>query len=108
MRRLLDVVFDTVGGDVLQRSWNVVKPRGRMVTIASGAESAAATRTKGAFFIVEPNQKQLSVVADMLESGGLQSVVDTVIPFNRAAAAFTGAVRTRRRGRVVVSVAENK
>ncbi|HXK06576.1 MAG TPA: NADP-dependent oxidoreductase [Verrucomicrobiae bacterium] len=104
----LDVVFDTVGGDVLERSWSVLKPGGRMVTIASGAESGADTRTKGAFFIVEPNQKQLSLVADMLESGRLRSVVDTVVPFDRAAEAFTGRVRTRHRGKVVVSIADSK
>ena len=33
--RDLDVVFDTVGGETLERSWNVLKPGGRMVTVVS-------------------------------------------------------------------------
>ena len=31
----MDVVFDTVGGETLQRSWSVLKTHGRMVTIVS-------------------------------------------------------------------------
>jgi NADPH:quinone reductase-like Zn-dependent oxidoreductase len=33
------VVFDTVGGDTLERSWGVLGPRGRLVTIVSSAEN---------------------------------------------------------------------
>src|SRR5262249_61487004 len=33
--RDVDVVFDAVGGDTLERSWNVLKPDGRMITIAA-------------------------------------------------------------------------
>ena len=33
--REMDVVFDTVGGETLQRSWGVLKPGGRMITIAA-------------------------------------------------------------------------
>ena len=29
----LDVVFDTVGGETLERSWGVLKPGGRLVNI---------------------------------------------------------------------------
>src|SRR5262245_44348145 len=36
--RDIDVVFDTVGGDTLQRSWAVLKPGGRMITIAADSE----------------------------------------------------------------------
>jgi len=31
----VDVVFDTVGGETLKRSWRLLKPGGRMVTIAA-------------------------------------------------------------------------
>ena len=33
--RDVDVVFDTVGGELLKRSWSLLKPLGRMVTIAA-------------------------------------------------------------------------
>ncbi len=35
----LDVVFDTVGGATLDRSWKVLKPLGRMVTVATQPKS---------------------------------------------------------------------
>ena len=102
----VDVVFDTVGGDVLRRSWSVLRPGGRMVTIASSAESAMDARTKAAFFIVEPNQKQLSIVADLLDRGELRTVVDAAIPLVRAKEAFADSRPGRHRGKVVVTIAE--
>ncbi len=101
----MDVVFDTAGGETLQRSWGVLKPEGRMVTIASGAETSVDPRTKAAFFIVEPNQKQLCLVADLLETGQLRTVVDTVIPLASAADAYSGKVPRQHRGKIVVAIA---
>jgi NADPH:quinone reductase-like Zn-dependent oxidoreductase len=57
----MDVVFDTVGGDTLERSWGVLKTGGRTISIASGGEGTADQRVKNAFFIVQPNQKTTSM-----------------------------------------------
>ncbi|MEI9896176.1 MAG: zinc-binding dehydrogenase [Chthoniobacter sp.] len=46
----VDVVFDAVGGETLRRSWDVLKPGGRLVTIASNSEGAEDERTKAAVF----------------------------------------------------------
>src|SRR3954451_3796087 len=40
----VDVVFDTVGGDALQRSWQVIKPGGVLVSIVSPSPPAAAAQ----------------------------------------------------------------
>ena len=102
----MDVVFDTVGGDTLQRSWGVLKPGGRMITIAAESETTTDNRVKQAFFIVEPNHEQLIRIGDLLESGALHPVVDAVLPLTQASAAYTGEVRERRgRGKLVVAVA---
>jgi NADPH:quinone reductase-like Zn-dependent oxidoreductase len=45
----MDVVFDTVGGETLQRSWGVLKPGGRMITIAADSETTTDNRVKQAF-----------------------------------------------------------
>jgi NADPH:quinone reductase-like Zn-dependent oxidoreductase len=104
--RDIDVVFDTVGGETLERSWGVLKPGGRMVTIAANSEGTTDERTKRAFFIVEPNQKQLTEIGDMLDAGTLQPVLDAVVPFAQAPAAYAGLVRQRLgRGKLVVAVA---
>jgi NADPH:quinone reductase-like Zn-dependent oxidoreductase len=100
----VDVVFDCVGGETLRRSWAVLKPGGRMITIAAGSEQTSEERVKQAFFIVEPNQKQLTEISGLLESGRLHTVVDAVVPFGQAAAAYVGNVKRQGRGKVVVAV----
>ena len=100
----VDVVFDTVGGETLERSWGVLGPRGRLVTIASSAENTIDERVKEAFFIMEPNRKQLTEVAEMLEAGRMRAVVDTVIPLSQAPDAFAGRVKRSGRGKIVVEV----
>ncbi len=102
----MDVVFDTVGGDTLERSWGVLKPSGRMITIAVESETATDDRVKQAFFIVEPSHDQLVRVGDLLESGELQPVVDAVVPLDRASVAFAREVGgSRGRGKRVVTIA---
>jgi len=100
----MDVVLDTVGGDTLRRSWDVLRPGGRMVTVAAESEADADPRVKQAFFIVEPSREQLERIGRLLESGELETVVGAVLPLSRASAAYTGA--RPRRGKTVVTVAD--
>lgn len=102
--RDVDVVFDTVGGETLDRSWRVLKPAGRMVTVASEAEESGEERIRKAFFIVEPNQKQLYEIAGLLQTGQLRTVVRAVLPFAEARNAYTGELTKQGRGKIVVSV----
>jgi NADPH:quinone reductase-like Zn-dependent oxidoreductase len=105
--RRFDVVFDVVGGRTLEASWSLLKPGGRMVTIAAQSEQQTEERVRQAFFIVEPNQKQLIDIAALLDSGRLKTVVDTTIPFSQAADAYTGKlVGKRGRGKVVIQVGQ--
>lgn len=105
LARNVDVVFDAVGGSTLQRSWGVLGPGGRLVTIVSTVESADDKRTKQALFFVEPNRRQLCDVAAMLDKGELRPVVGTVIPFAQAATAFAQEpVRNRPPGKTVVTL----
>jgi NADPH:quinone reductase-like Zn-dependent oxidoreductase len=101
----IDVVFDTVGGETLKRSWSVLSPRGRLVAVAAESEETKDERAKTAFFIVEPKGDQLSRIAQILESGEIKPVVDAVVPFVEAGAAYAGQVGERAgRGKVVVSL----
>jgi NADPH:quinone reductase-like Zn-dependent oxidoreductase len=104
--RDVDVVFDTVGGDTLERSWGVLKSDGRMITIAADSEGTADQRVKDAFFIVEPNQEQLVEIAKQLDAGHLRAFVKTTVPLNEASAAYSGAVREKSGyGKIVIAVA---
>lgn len=100
----VDVVFDTVGGETRDRSWRVLKPGGRMVTVASDAEKSSDERVRKAFFIVEPNQRQLYEIACLLETGRLRTVVRAVLPFAQAPDAYSGELTNQGRGKIVVSV----
>jgi NADPH:quinone reductase-like Zn-dependent oxidoreductase len=102
--RDVDVVFDAIGGDTLERSWGVLKPGGRMVTIAAHSEGTADQRVKDAFFIVEPNQKQLVEVAKQIDAGHLRAFVKTTVPLIEASTAYSGAVKSGH-GKIVIAVA---
>ena len=100
------IVFDAVGGETLDRSWTVLKPSGRIVTIAADSEVTGDQRVKEAFFIVEPNQEQLLEVAKLLDAGSLKAFVSAVVPLEEASIAYSRAVPDKRGyGKVVVAVA---
>src|SRR5262249_22044451 len=83
----VDVVFDTVGGETLDRSWGILKPRGRLVTVADTGDMTVE-RNRAAYFIVEPKRKQLDEIARLIDAGGLRSVVGAVFPLAEARQAY--------------------
>ena len=101
----VDVVFDTAGGDALDRSWSVLNAGGRLVTIVSDLPDNGEQRVKDAFFIVEPSQKQLLEVARLLDAGTLKTYINAVVPFEEASDAYSGAVRDKLGyGKVVIVI----
>jgi NADPH:quinone reductase-like Zn-dependent oxidoreductase len=101
----VDIVFDAVGGETLARSWAVLKPGGRLVTIAADSEATADHRVKDAFFIVEPSQHQLLEVAKLIDAGTLKAFVGAIVPLAEASIAYSKAVPEKRGyGKVVVAV----
>ena len=103
--RDVDVVFDTVGGETLARSWHVLRPQGRMVTIAASAEQTGEPRVRDAFFIVVPSRERLAAVARMLEAGELRAVVGAVFPLTDPQRAYA---HEAVRGKVVLDVAADR
>src|SRR5262249_34187225 len=84
----LDVVFDTVGGETLERSWGVLKPGGRLVTVAASGEQTTDERVRAAYFIVEPSRAQLTEIARLIDGGALRPVVGAVFPLAEARQAY--------------------
>src|SRR5262249_39363318 len=82
----VDLLFDTVGGDHLERWAPVVRPGGRLVSVASepSQEQAAARGFKAIYFVVEPNGRQLANLAQLADQGRLEPVVDRVYPLAQA------------------------
>ncbi len=101
----VDIVFDTVGGDTLLRSYPLIKPGRFVVTVASDSESSQDPRVMHSFFIVKPHQRQLMEVAALIDTGKLRTFVHAVVPFAQAAAAYNGKIENGSgHGKVVVAV----
>jgi len=88
----VDVIFDAVGGETLERSWKLLKAGGRLVTIAAESESVTGQRVKDAFFIVEPNAKQLDGIAQLIDGGQLKTFMSAALPLSDAPQAYLKAV----------------
>ncbi len=102
--RNIDLVLDSIGGETLERSWKVLRPGGRAVTIASQSAEATDARTKAEFFIVEPNPSQLTEIARLLDSGAIRAFVEAVYPLDQAREAYARAVRGNMRGKIALRV----
>jgi NADPH:quinone reductase-like Zn-dependent oxidoreductase len=102
--RDVDVVFDAVGGETLDRSWTVLRPGGRLVTIVS-VEKPADERGRAAFFVVEPNARQLDEVARLIDSGVIRPIVGKVFRLADARQAYQFKPE---RGKVVLQVIDNE
>lgn len=100
--RDVDVVFDTVGGETLDRSWAVLKKGGKMITIAAQGEHTEDPAVRDAFFIVEPDSSQLAEIARLIDGGRLRPVVDSVFPLSRGRLAYE---HKPVRGKIILSVA---
>ncbi|SIS60284.1 NADP-dependent oxidoreductase [Salimicrobium flavidum] len=70
-----DVVFDTLGGDILDKAFDVLKDGGRLVTIAGqpDEEKAKAKNIEATSFWLEPDGDQLKEIADLMESGKVKA-----------------------------------
>lgn len=71
----VDVVFDLIGGDVLHRSWPMLRPGGSIVSIVEAPNDERAD-VNNLLFVVEPNGEQLTGLARRIES--LRPVVGSV------------------------------
>jgi NADPH:quinone reductase-like Zn-dependent oxidoreductase len=98
---IFDVIFDTVGGETLERSWRVLKDGGRLVTIAAESESNSDPRVKSAFFIVEQNGAQLAELSGLFDSGELRSFVKAELQMEEADRGYNGPI-TGPPGKIVI------
>lgn len=100
-----DLIFDGVGGEVLARSWDLLRPQGRMVTIAADSERTADPRVKEAFFIVEPDSRQLHKIAGMIDAAELRVAVGAVVPMAAAEQVYLEKTGTRNApGKIVIEI----
>jgi len=105
----VDIVFDTVGGDTLAHSWQVVKPGGMLVSVVSPPLSADARKrhdVRFAWFVVQPNREQLVQIGALIDAGRIRPIIDTVFPLAQARQAYEQGAKGHTRGKIVLRVVD--
>jgi NADPH:quinone reductase-like Zn-dependent oxidoreductase len=98
-----DLVFDTIGGEVLAQSPALLKPGGRLVSVRAAAPHPAdRDDITTVSFIQESNRAQLIELARLVDEGHLRPQVGGVYPLAQAAEAFTAKAAGGIPGRVVL------
>ena len=111
--RGVDLVFDTVGGDVLTKSWETVKDDGLIVTVGDPAPSWAFGRGKAVeaiehpnvrymYFILSPNAERMSKASEMIDAGSVKALAVEPFSFHKADEAWAYARQRSRGGKVVI------
>ncbi|MCI4591612.1 NADP-dependent oxidoreductase [Sphingobium sp. BYY-5] len=125
-----DVVLNSLDGDTLQKSLNILKPGGKLISI-SGPPDPDFAREQGlnwflrqllrllslkirrkarrhrvtyAFLFMRANGDQLSKIATLIEDGIIRPVMDKIFPFAAVNEALAYIETGRSRGKVVVKM----
>ncbi len=102
----VDVVFDGVGGETLERSWSVLAKGGRVVTFATKSEGSADGRIRSAFMLVQADGSQLAEIAELIDAGELRVFVAKVFPLAAARHAYARAQHGKMQGKIALRVME--
>jgi NADPH:quinone reductase-like Zn-dependent oxidoreductase len=104
----LDVVLDSVGGEIARRSIGALRPGGMLITIVGrrDLDLAARTRAAGRRFAglsVEPDYPGLEALARLVDSGQLRVHLQTTLPLAEAAKAHQLLESGRTTGKIALT-----
>ena len=125
-----DLVLNSLGGEVLEKSLQVLKPGGKLISISGPPDADLAKdlgsswilrqimrllsyrirkkakrhRVSDSFLFMKANGDQLREVTSLIESGVIRPVVDRVFPFESTNEALAYVAKGRAKGKVVVKV----
>jgi 2-desacetyl-2-hydroxyethyl bacteriochlorophyllide A dehydrogenase len=127
-----DVVLDTQGGKILEKSLNILKRGGRLISISGPPDKNFAEAIKANWFLkcvipllswsirhkakkrdisysflfMQPNGQQLSEISKLVESGKINPVVDKTYTFSEIKDAFHYVNTGRTKGKIVLKISE--
>jgi NADPH:quinone reductase-like Zn-dependent oxidoreductase len=97
----VDLVIDPIGGDTGERSWQVIKRGGALVSLADHTiESRGDIR--GEFVFFNSDAVALAHIVEIFESKQLQVILDTIHPLEEGRAAMDQVAQGHARGKVIV------
>ncbi|WP_449470147.1 NADP-dependent oxidoreductase [Sphingobium chungangianum] len=97
----VDLVFDVIGGEIGARSAKLIRPGGKLVTIA-GPTDARPVDGLTIDFVVLPDRAQLREIIQRVREGRLQTNIGTIASLDDAVAAFNPT--ERRPGKTIIRV----
>ncbi|MBE0698792.1 MAG: NADP-dependent oxidoreductase [Anaerolineaceae bacterium] len=102
----VDIVFDTIGGETLQRSFSVVKPGGYLVSVVEtpSQELAEARGIKAKLVSADVSQEILREIARLIEAGKIKVVVSAVFPLSEIKKAHALSESMHTRGKIGISI----
>jgi NADPH:quinone reductase-like Zn-dependent oxidoreductase len=105
----LDAIIDTVGGDLPERSFRVLRPGGIFVTVAAQlAEDAGKTQNIKAMRAGRAPAESLKQISELVEAKQLKPVTGAVFPLSEARQAQALSQTGHGRGRILLQIGNDK
>jgi NADPH:quinone reductase-like Zn-dependent oxidoreductase len=104
----IDVVFDTLGGDIQTGSWSVLKSGGILVSIVSppSEEKAKELGVKSAFVFIQPSAYILEQLAQLVDQGKIRPIIGAEFTLEDINKAHELSESGRAVGKIVLSVSQ--
>ena len=101
-----DVVLDMVGGEIMNRSFKVLKKGGHLVSIKGQDTDGLAAKhdVKFDWFFMHPDGAQLKALADQVAAGALKPVIDSTFKFADADKAYAHLADGHAVGKIVIDM----
>lgn len=102
----IDLVFDLIGGDTQQRSLEVIKKGGRLITTVKPeySEEAKSKDIHLEGFMAQSTPGDLQQIADLVDSGKVKPIIAEILPLAEAAQAHKKIEKGHTRGKIVLRV----
>jgi len=103
-----DAVIDLVGGETQERSFQVLRRGGKLISAVSAPDQRLAQRqgVEAAFFLVNVTSQYLKEIAELIDGGKLRTRVGAVLPLAdaREAHLMLEGARPHPKGKIVLRV----
>lgn len=103
----VDAVLDLVGGELMERSYNVLKPGGRYVTALLGETPQEEPQRRGIRSMglaAWPDANILVKMAERIDAGKIRVFVNRTFPLDEVNAAMAYRLETKAPGKVVITI----
>ncbi|MBU2869574.1 NADP-dependent oxidoreductase [Colwellia sp. E2M01] len=102
----VDLVVDTMGGEVQAQSWPLLKKGGMLVSVVDQPDEAIAKAhdVEGAFVFIQPSRRILEELNALVEQEQLIPFIENSFPLEKLADAHLQSQTGRTRGKIVIEV----